>query len=61
MVNHEISFPIFQFADNTILVRDGFWDSSWSIKSILRSFELMSDLTVDFQKNINNIVGPNIY
>ncbi|KAI5421589.1 hypothetical protein KIW84_045131 [Lathyrus oleraceus] len=43
-VEEEVSFNILQFADDTILMGGGCWSNLWCIKSMLRSFELMSGL-----------------
>ncbi|KAI5397396.1 hypothetical protein KIW84_063274 [Lathyrus oleraceus] len=43
-VEEEVSFNILQFADDTILMGGGCWSNLWCIKSILRSFELVSRL-----------------
>lgn len=52
------SFPILQFADDTILLCKGSWDDLWAIKSILRGFELVSGLKVNFHKSC--IMGINL-
>lgn len=54
----DISFPILQFADDTILSCEASWDNLWSIKAILRGFELASGLKVNFAKS--NIFGLNV-
>jgi hypothetical protein len=41
-VSDNIKFHSLQFADDTILVGEGNWDNLWTIKTVLRSFELMS-------------------
>lgn len=42
---------ILQFTDDTILVADRSSDDVWSMKAILRAFEMMSDLKVNFTKS----------
>ncbi|CAJ2661734.1 unnamed protein product [Trifolium pratense] len=49
-VSDNIQFNVLQFADDTIFVGEDNWDNLWSIKSILRSFELVSGLKVNFLK-----------
>ena len=50
-VAENVNFHILQFADDTILVGEGTWENLWSIKSILRGFELVSGLRVNFFKS----------
>lgn len=57
-VSPEISDPILQFADDTILTCEASWDNLWSIKAILRGFELVSGLKVNFSKS--NLFGLNL-
>lgn len=40
-VGDHLHFSILQFADDTILMGKATWDNLWSIKTILRSFELV--------------------
>ncbi|MCI24320.1 LINE-1 reverse transcriptase like [Trifolium medium] len=47
-VNGELNFDIMQFAEDNILIGEGSWDNLWSIKTILRSFEMVSGLKVIF-------------
>ncbi|CAJ2677955.1 unnamed protein product [Trifolium pratense] len=57
-VNDSIQFQILQFADDTILMGTGIWDNLWSIKVLLRSFELVSGLRINFVKS--KLYGINI-
>jgi hypothetical protein len=41
-VSDNMKFHSLQFADDTILLGEGNWDNLWTIKTVLRSFELMS-------------------
>jgi hypothetical protein len=50
-VSDNIMFHSLQFADDTILVDEGNWDNLWTIKTVLRSFELVSGLKVNFYKS----------
>ncbi|PNX79709.1 ribonuclease H [Trifolium pratense] len=56
-VNDSIQFQILQFADDTILMGEGSWNNLWTIKSVLRGFELVSGLKINFVKRIP--VGAN--
>jgi hypothetical protein len=57
-VNNNISFHTLQFADDTIIVGEGTWDNLWTIKTVLRSFELVSGLKVNFFKS--KLYGVNL-
>ncbi|CAJ2637312.1 unnamed protein product [Trifolium pratense] len=50
-VNNNLMFHTLQFADDTIIVGEGKWDNLWTIKTVLRSFELVSGLKVNFFKS----------
>ncbi|PNX71762.1 cysteine-rich receptor-like protein kinase, partial [Trifolium pratense] len=50
-VNNNIQFQILQFADDTILMGEGIWENLWTIKVLLRSFELVSGLKINFLKS----------
>lgn len=52
-----LRFPIMQFADDMVLMGKPTWDNVWSIKTVLRSFELVSGLTVNFHKS--KLIGIN--
>ncbi|MCI03330.1 LINE-1 reverse transcriptase like, partial [Trifolium medium] len=43
-VSNNIMFHTLQFADDTIIVGEGNWDNLWTIKTVLRSFEIVSGL-----------------
>lgn len=57
-VNENISFPILQFADGTILLCEATWANLWATKMIFRTFEMVSGLRVNFFKN--SLFGINI-
>lgn len=42
--------PSVQYADDTILVGDANWGNLWVMKAVLRCFELVSGLKVNFKK-----------
>src|SRR4051812_31771019 len=50
---------ILHFADDTIILGDGSDQNLWSLKAILRGFELMAGLKVNFGKS--NIYGINLF
>jgi hypothetical protein len=52
------NFIFLQFADDTIIVGEGNWDNLWSIKIVMRSFELISGLKVNFFKS--KVYGINL-
>jgi hypothetical protein len=57
-VSDNVQINILQFADDTILVGEDIRANLWCIKSILRSFELVSGLKVNFFKS--KIYGINV-
>ncbi|CAK8570130.1 unnamed protein product [Lathyrus sativus] len=57
-INEELSIDILQFADDTIIIRDSGSNNLWSIKAILRGFELISGLCLNFCKR--SIFGINV-
>ncbi|GAU48536.1 hypothetical protein TSUD_282880 [Trifolium subterraneum] len=57
-VNDSLRFQILQFADDTILLGDCSWDNVRTMKSILRGFELVSGLKVNFVKS--KLYGINV-
>ncbi|CAK8530745.1 unnamed protein product [Lathyrus sativus] len=58
MVKDEVSVEIIQFADDTLLIGRGGWHNLWTIKEILRGFELVSGLCVNFNKT--HLIGLNV-
>ncbi|XP_058725510.1 uncharacterized protein LOC131596787 [Vicia villosa] len=54
--NEEVD--LLQFADDTIIISEGDTANLWSMKAILRGFELMSGLRINFSKS--NIYGINV-
>ncbi|XP_045831494.1 uncharacterized protein LOC123922866 [Trifolium pratense] len=56
-VRDDLHFHTLQFADDTVLIGEGNWDNLWSIKTVPRSFKLVSGLKVNFFKSI--LVGAN--
>jgi hypothetical protein len=50
-VSNSILFHTLQFADDTIIMGEGNWENLWTIKTVLRSFEIVSGLKVNFHKS----------
>ncbi|XP_058775491.1 uncharacterized protein LOC131649751 [Vicia villosa] len=42
---------ILQFADDTLIVGEGLWKHVWAIKTVLRAFELVSGLGINYHKS----------
>jgi hypothetical protein len=57
-INQDTQFQILQFADDTIILGEGSWNNIWTIKSLLRGFELVSGLKINFVKS--KLYGLNI-
>ncbi|CAJ2637160.1 unnamed protein product [Trifolium pratense] len=57
-VTDSLQFQILQFADDTILVGEDSWNNLWTIKSVLRGFELVSGLKINFIKS--KLYGINV-
>lgn len=53
-----ISFPLLQFANDTFLLCEASQANLWAVKTIFRSFELVSGLRVNFKKS--HLFGINI-
>ncbi|XP_058756019.1 uncharacterized protein LOC131629236 [Vicia villosa] len=52
------SVDILQFADDTLLIGEGSWNQVWAIKAILRGFEMVSGLGINYHKS--KIIGFNV-
>jgi hypothetical protein len=57
-VNQNVQFQILQFVDDTIFMGEGMWENIWTIKSLLRGFELVSGLKINFVKS--KLIGLNV-
>ncbi|XP_058776599.1 uncharacterized mitochondrial protein AtMg01250-like [Vicia villosa] len=57
-INGEKEVDILQFADDTIILAEGETANLWSVKVILRGFELMSGSRINFHKS--NLYGINV-
>lgn len=47
-INGNCFIDILQFMDNPLLVGDGSWKHLWAIKAVLRGFEMVSGLGINF-------------
>ncbi|XP_058774301.1 F-box/kelch-repeat protein At3g23880-like [Vicia villosa] len=56
--NEEEEISLLQFADDTLIIGEGDTSNLWSIKAMLRGFEVMSGLRINFNKS--NIYGINV-
>ncbi|XP_058741679.1 uncharacterized protein LOC131614069 [Vicia villosa] len=54
----EENMDILQFADDTIIIGEPSSDNLWSLKVVLRGFELVSMLKINFSKS--NVYGVNV-
>ncbi|XP_058786925.1 uncharacterized protein LOC131661401 [Vicia villosa] len=57
-MNGRCEIDILQFVDDTLLIGDGSWNHIWAIKSVLRGFEMVSGLRINFHKS--KLIGINI-
>lgn len=51
-LNESTHVELLQFEDDIILIEEGSWINLWSIKALLRGFEFVSRLWVNFSKSI---------
>ncbi|XP_058752759.1 uncharacterized protein LOC131625939 [Vicia villosa] len=56
-IKRSCGVDILQFADDTLLVGEGSWKQIWAIKVVLRAFEVVSGLGINFQKS--KLIGIN--
>lgn len=56
-VNEETLMELIQFVDDTLIIGGGGWKNLWSIKAILRGFDLISRLGVNF--HMSRLIGIN--
>ncbi|XP_058759424.1 uncharacterized protein LOC131632711 [Vicia villosa] len=57
-INEVENVNMLQFADDTVILEEGDTANLWRMKEILRGFEMMSGLRVNFNKS--NIYGVNV-
>ncbi|CAK8537008.1 unnamed protein product [Lathyrus sativus] len=58
VVNGKCMVDLLQFADDTLIVGEGTWKHVWAIKAVLRAFELVSGLGINYHKS--KLIGVNI-
>lgn len=47
----EVYFELLQFVDDTVIIGDGSWDNLWTIKAVLRGFELALGLYANLRNS----------
>ncbi|PNX66770.1 ribonuclease H [Trifolium pratense] len=57
-INANLHFQLLQFVDDTIIMGESSWENLWTIKSLLRGFELVSSLKINFVKS--KLFGINV-
>lgn len=57
-VKEGLTLEIIQFADDTLFIESGGWKNLWCLKAVLRSFELVTGLSVNFCKS--KLIGINV-
>ncbi|XP_058781854.1 uncharacterized protein LOC131656089 [Vicia villosa] len=57
-VKEGCTIDVLQFPDDTLLIDNGVWKQIWTLKSIIRDFELVSGLGVNFYKS--KVIGINL-
>ncbi|XP_058750873.1 uncharacterized protein LOC131623895 [Vicia villosa] len=57
-INDYCGIDILQFSDDTLLVGNASWKHIWAVKSVLRVFEIVSGLDINFHKS--KLIGINI-
>ncbi|MCH84201.1 RNA-directed DNA polymerase (Reverse transcriptase) [Trifolium medium] len=57
-VSSDVTVSLLQYADDILFIGEACVENLWSMKAILRWFELISDLKVNFHKSM--LVGVNV-
>ncbi|CAK8539652.1 unnamed protein product [Lathyrus sativus] len=57
-VDEGLSVEIIQFVDDTLIIGERGWKNLWSIKAILRGFDLVSVFSVNFHESM--LIGINV-
>ncbi|XP_058734049.1 uncharacterized protein LOC131605745 [Vicia villosa] len=55
--NANCKVDILQFADDTLLVGEGSWKHLWAVRAVLRAFEIVSGLGINYNKS--KLIGIN--
>ncbi|CAK8537559.1 unnamed protein product [Lathyrus sativus] len=50
-INDQATVSMLQFADDTLLIGDGSVTNIWAFKAVMRAFELISALKINFSKS----------
>ncbi|XP_058727324.1 uncharacterized mitochondrial protein AtMg01250-like [Vicia villosa] len=51
LINGKCEMDILQFADDTLMIGEGNWKKVWAIKTILKAFEMVSGLGINYHKS----------
>lgn len=51
-VNGYVQFELLQLTNDMVVICDGKWENLWSLKSILRGFQLVSQLCHNLNKSM---------
>lgn len=57
-VNGKCSVDIHQFVEDTLLIGERSWKHVWALKTVLRGFEVVSEMGVSYHKS--KLVGINL-
>lgn len=49
-LSNVVEYSLQQFANDTILFRDGSWSDLWALKALLRGYEMVSGLRINLSK-----------
>ncbi|XP_058726699.1 uncharacterized protein LOC131598080 [Vicia villosa] len=60
-IKEVVEYSLLQFADDTILFGDGSWHNLWTLKAMLRGFEMVSGLSLNLKKSKLYGVGIDDY
>lgn len=56
-ISNVVEYSLLQFTDDTILFGDGYWSNLWTLKSLLRGFEMVSGMCISFNKSKIHGIG----
>lgn len=57
-VNEHVKYNLLQFTNDTLMVREAFWENIWAIKALVKGFEMASVLSINMRKS--NLYGVGI-
>ncbi|XP_058764483.1 uncharacterized mitochondrial protein AtMg01250-like [Vicia villosa] len=58
LISDKCMVDILQFADDTLLIGEGNWKQIWAIKTVLKAFEMVFGLGINYHKS--KLIGINI-